>query len=348
MNDGALQTLFTLRPDAPSRFPIDLSLGAGTLLPHCAYVKSFVQLLRFNAIEEGEKTNHEEAVRSVLTSLALARTLRNEPIVISELVRLASVSISVDGLQYVLSTFQLTGGELAALDGALATAEKDASRGLWRGLVGERAIGLDTFNLSYKQLERYGMNPPGQSDGIFDIAGVIAFNVHHLSGLHDADRTIYLDSMQDIIDAATNRFPEMLAASRAAMNKVDHRLATGAGGLAFVSRMLLPSLTNTVFKEAAVIAEIRSARIALEVEKYRLEHSGSLPENLAILNSSKSAGLSDPFDDKPFDYARLSKGYRIESRTARSEQEITTLFSTTSVHRKTTESAPKLGFTAAR
>jgi hypothetical protein len=319
-NDASLEKLFTLRADSPSRYPIDLSLGAETLLPHLAHIITFAKLLRFNAVEKCEETNREAAVRSVLTGFALARTLRDEPILISERIREASVWITVQGLERVVSTFQLDGPQLQDLDHALATAEEDGSRGLWRALVGERALDLAAFAYSYAQLERYGMMPASQSGGMLDFTKVLAFNLRGASGLRNADQMVFLDSMQDMINAATNRFPEMLKACEIAKNGIQNRLTNGVGELCVISRMFLPALEKTAVNAASNVAEVRCARVALAVEQYRLNHSGRLPDKLRDLATAPASELLDPFDANPFQYARLRpKGYRIESRTSRSD-----------------------------
>ena len=67
------------------------------------------------------------------------------------------------------------------------------------------------------------------------------------------------------------------------------------------------------FEEADSLADVRLARAALAVERFRLAR-GRLPEHLAELAPQfLFATPVDPFDGAPLRYRRLAKGYLIYS-----------------------------------
>src|SRR4051794_14950870 len=95
--------------------------------------------LRYDAMLHAANNDPERAVHSIDTSFALARTLRNEPLLISELVRVACVTISVQSFERVLSDQKLEAGQLELLDRRLAQAEEDGRRCIFRAMVADRA-----------------------------------------------------------------------------------------------------------------------------------------------------------------------------------------------------------------
>lgn len=60
----------------------------------------------------GPRGNGARAVDSTLTSLAVARSLEPEPILISQLVRISCESLAVEGLQRTLSESKLSDDQL--------------------------------------------------------------------------------------------------------------------------------------------------------------------------------------------------------------------------------------------
>ena len=77
--------------------------------------------------------------------------------------------------------------------------------------------------------------------------------------------------------------------------------------------MILPAMSGSVIKEADSFARIRLAITAIAIERFRLAR-GKLPENLNELTPQFLTNVpTDPFNDEPLLYHRLSKGYVIYS-----------------------------------
>ena len=109
------------RPD--SWLPLDYEnrvKAAGEMLQYLADMKRCVQVLQLRAIAELQNGESEKAVDDVKLMLRLNDSLRTEPYLISELVRIAMTSITLQPIYEGLVKHQWTDAQLADLDHALA------------------------------------------------------------------------------------------------------------------------------------------------------------------------------------------------------------------------------------
>ena len=291
-----------------SRYPLDLTQGMNTLLPHLARVKGLVQLLRSDAWHNSRLGNRKGAVEDVIIGLAISRSLRMEPVLISQFVRGGCVAITLQTLERVISEQPLDNQELLRLSNELADAEEDTRNGTFRALVGERALGMTAFAMPFKDLQRIG-NAPDENEFFH----AIAFQAYGLVGLRERDLGVYLDRMNDFLNAASNTFPEALRLSASAETKMQRQLDHGFGRLAFLSRMLLPALGKAIDKGAGATAQLRCARTALAVERFRLANAGALPSKLEDLVPLYLPELPvNSYTGEPLQYHRGStNGFRI-------------------------------------
>ena len=78
--------------------------------------------------------------------------------------------------------------------------------------------------------------------------------------------------------------------------------------------MLLPALQNVPKRFATFEARRRAALTAIAVERYRLEHKGSLPEKLDDLVPDYLSAVSfDPFDGNALRFLKLERGFVVYS-----------------------------------
>ncbi|HTG44801.1 MAG TPA: hypothetical protein VK633_09745, partial [Verrucomicrobiae bacterium] len=197
-NEAALKLLHSAAQLPESRYPVDLSRGMNTTLPHLARIRSLLQLLRTESVQYSHLGDRPAAVRSVLAMFPVASSLRNEPILIADLVRIIGVTITLNGLERVLSEHQLPDAELVQLSARLTEAEADGPRSLYRGLVGERACGIGGFKMSFSELEAVG-GGPGQANENFpggELVQALGFQAYRLSGLRERDLSCYLEMME--------------------------------------------------------------------------------------------------------------------------------------------------------
>lgn len=284
------------------RYPMDLSWGAATLLPHLAQLKRLSKTASFRTLIG---TNNPTADLTAI--IGLARTLDNEPLLISKLVRLALLNTAATILENRLNRGNLTDVDLKSLGTLFAEASK--TNQMANGLIGERAMYFQYFRMSMAEIQRLansvenndtrsGPPLPGSQPFIFK-----------WSGFFERDLRYYLQAMETNISLAQAQPKDFVLIS----NIQDQIAQTSTRNHYILSMMLLPALGNAVVKEAKSLAQIYTTQTALAVERYRLAN-GKLPDNLdSLVPQFLSALPEDPFDGQPLRYHRLEKGYVIYS-----------------------------------
>jgi hypothetical protein len=297
-NREVLQKLHVAARLEESRYPINLNVGVNTLLPHLAQVKGMTQTLRYDAMLHGANNDPERAVHSIDTSFALARTLRNEPLLISELVRIACVAISLQSFEWLLSEQPLEASQLAEVDRRLEQAEEDGRRDIFRAMAGERAGAIEYFLTSWP-----GLTPPPGGGPNLPPLQTVGIGVFKMLGLRDRDLRLYLESMEEFVAVSTNDFPRMLRAGEVAEKESMERMSHGLARLAVMTRMTIPAITRSFSKEVSLATRLRSARVAIAVERYRLAHNGGLPEGLdSLMPEIWAKPMVDPVFMNPFEF----------------------------------------------
>jgi hypothetical protein len=313
-NKGTLKEIHAAAQLPFSRYSIDLSRGFATLLPHLAHLKSLNQLMRWEAIQQSAHGNRTEAVRALQSSLAIATSLEQEPVIVSSMVRIALLSAWLRALERVVTEQTLTDLELADLANRLSRTEEASRQAMIRGLVGERAIGLAAFDLDYQSFEGLsGMN--GSSSAIFELPGLVKTGLYELRrtlGFKDRDLMFYLNRLGELESALKNDYPAMLRDAQAVSDIVDRAIPQHQIRY-LVSAVVLPALSKALQKEAFLAAHLRCARAALAIEQFRLKNNGRLPSPNELVPAFILEWPRDPFTDQPLKYEKLPKGYRIVS-----------------------------------
>jgi hypothetical protein len=303
-NAESLRLLHQAASMKPCRYPVDLTNGVSTLLPHLSLVRQAARLLELDSIQYTEKQQPQMAVESVVASLGVSRSLNQEPTIISYLVHVACQGITLDSLERILNRTSPTDAQFLKL--AAAIQESENQQAFTRALAGERCMHADIF-----QGLRRGKIPvdeiPFMGNGEsfwprFLIAG------YRSTGLLQLDEREYLDLMERYVKATQLLPPESIAAFNAVNDKLEHLTRWRV-----LSRLLLPSLSVLAGKAGRCDAKIRDAQAALAVERYRLANS-KLPSQLSDLVPTFLPTVpSDPFDGKPLRYKTLAKGYVVYS-----------------------------------
>lgn len=309
-NRAALDLLHEAGALPESRYPIDLSSGPSTLLPHLAPVKNLVELARMNAIYESHCTNSPAAVQSIISAFAVADSLRDEPIWVSQAVRMDAVEQSVSALSRVLSEHALSTESLQRLSASVAAAESAGRAASFRALVGERALSTGLFEMTFAEMEKLGMPdfPPGPAG-----LQMLAFQLYRASGIRFRDISFYLQTMDDFISSAAKDLPESIPAFQRTEKRLSEQLPRGLNQFAALSRMLLVPVGKLWLKEANSVALLRCAQVALAIEKHRQDHGQNLPATLNELSPTYLYKLPvDPYNGGALQWETLpGKGYRV-------------------------------------
>ncbi len=294
-NDRALELLHEGAAIEHCRYHVDFTAGNAISMSHLGDIRTGGKLLQLEAALSAESGSGELAGRSITSMFALARSLSNEPLVISVLIRCAVQASAVSALEYTLNRIELSDEMLAELAVTIDSAE-DVS-GVNCALAGERCFGIDIFR-----------NPSAQNLGIFapTVPAAPVVVLYQLSGLCDKDAIMYLDVMKEYIEAGQLPLHQRRKALKAASDKLDglskiHVLLRGAVG------------SRVTMLDVRAIAQLRTAQTAVAIERYRLSN-GRLPETLAeLVPAYLDAVPKDPFDGRDIRYIKRDAGFVVYS-----------------------------------
>ena len=271
----------------------------GALMPNTQKAREVAQLLRDYATVEAYFGRGDEALRAADACLHFAQvSLATEPTLISQLVRFASLNVTVGGLQQTLAWTEPTAG-LAELQHALARAA--AADGVSPALRGERAGIMRIYDNV-----RGGALPADVLDDI-DFRTAKPTWAARLENRFKRRNLVRgqaesLRVLNEFIDAAKLAGP----ARRQAADAITADASPEA-------KSLPPSFTKCVEADDRCKARLLCASVGLACERYRRQF-GRFPEALSeIPKATLPAVPSDPFSGKPLLYKRLADGAVVHS-----------------------------------
>jgi hypothetical protein len=281
------------------RYPIDLTRGGATLLPHLINVRQGVRLLCLEALVEAERGDADRAARSIACALALAQSLSEEPILLSQQVRLTCYWITAGQLEPVLNRVSPLDASLAEWERALA--ELHSQQKLVRGCAGERCSLIDFSMHPVKSvLDGMGSMPPPPH------LRLTAFALR-ASGLFDVFLLRDLDAVKRFQTVCSMPFPDGVKQTKDADYPDMLTPASLINGLRLASERTFVQLV------ALDTARVTVAMTGVAVERYRVA-KGNLPSRLdELVPEFLTVVPSDPFDGRPLRYKKLVKGYVVYS-----------------------------------
>ncbi len=291
-----------------SRFPTDLSPGLDALLPHLSKIKTLAQTVSHQARLAIDAQRAPDATRCLQTLLGLAHTLDSEPLLISQLVRIAILRIARDTLQLRFNAGNTSESELTDLPSAFASAEQ--TNLMVRALAGEQAMAIPYFHMNWAQLSRLAetWRESADSPGDPPLRGgqSVLFGV---TGFFERDLQFYLSVMRTNIALASLGPPASLT-----VTNLDKSVESRIRSRHYVlSGLFLPALSRALVKEAEGVATVRICATALALERFRLA-TDHLPKDLSeLVPRFLPAVPLDPFDGAPIRCKPLAKGYVVYS-----------------------------------
>jgi hypothetical protein len=285
---------------AKCRWPIDLQEGAMMPLPHVGRFRPGARLLALEALLHAENGDGELAGQSLIAAIGLARSLAKEPVYMSQHVRVACLGITVKALERTLNKAALPEEQMARLTAEFADAENPEY--MARGLAGDLCTALNSSRYVVTELlsdpERSGF-PLSKSAAEF-----LRWTYEPL-GFSDVDTVRWLQIRSLEIEAASQpngkRQPAMARVAEVADNVPWYC------PLSSISQHFRPDVMDRI------AAQLRAARLALAVERYRAAH-GDLPEAAGALVPEFIDSLPiDPYSGEPIRYKSLPDGYVVYS-----------------------------------
>ncbi len=296
-NAQALESLHAMVAIEGSRYPIDLKKGYAQSLEYVGEVVNRAGILPcLEAMLHAENGDPRRASEAVMTSLAVARSLAREPMLICQTNRLSCQMDALTALQRILSRVDgFTDDQLLALSRAVAGASEADS---WtRALIGERCIIIAMH-----------ARPELVQDAIGPSPRQLVINAQKELGLTDRSGIAFLKLMDRLMQVRQLPPHQRLNAA-AEVDKARNALPKTF----FLIHDVAPNAVSVVRWELAETARLATASCGLAVERYRLAH-GALPETLRDLVPTYLPDVPlDPFDGKPLRYKHFEQGYAVYS-----------------------------------
>ena len=297
-----------------ARYPMDLNKGYETPLPHLAKIKPAVQLSGIVALALADGKQPKLVVDALLNGHAITGSLKNEPILISQLMRATSFTIEKTNLEAVVNLTKLPPAELERLATALAKTESEESAGtpFTRAMVGERVSCLSIMNLPPKEIEELFKSISG---GIVVVPGEESerrkeVEIKTLLRNLKAERAFSEETFNRALVIRKQAFPERLKGDEYFTARIDEA-RTNEFELCLV---LMPYPGTKTRREAVGLANLRLMQTAVALERYRLANNNSYPAALtALVPQFLTAVTQDPFDGQPLRYERSGEGYKLHS-----------------------------------
>lgn len=310
-SDDYLAQIRTAAQRPQARFWINYEEGFGALLPHLSKIKSQANYLRLRATALLADGQSDAALADVLLAFRLNAALRDEPTLISQLVRIAAFQINLASIWEGLASQRWTEPQLATLERELAKADFLAD--YQTGMNGERYFSIWTMDFLRRtgDVNTIAESPtPGSefnfSDQLLAANGKLLFRLVP-TGWFDQNKLslgrMHIEIIRPMVDvqkrlvrpADSGRTRDIISN----WHPTPYNLFTG---------MLLPALDRTAQKSASAQTYLNLARLAIALERHRLAHD-QFPETLEQLTPKFLSQIPhDVINGQPLKYHRTEKG----------------------------------------
>jgi len=296
---GAREEALRLRDMPVGRYAVVMSPDfISTLVPHLQESRTVAAFWEQDAFLRAADGDLAGAVQSCNAILGTARSIGDEPFIISQLVRIAEQAVAVGAVERVLAHGEAPEAELGALQGAL---ERDlAAPLLLYAARGERAGGE-----VIEDAVAAGILKPSTLRGLSSPGAVRARWWDRLADFlslpHGADRLAHLRLSTRVVEASKLPVEQMHA--RLADFKTDLQRQPA------LVRDVGWGLSKVITAYTRVQARLRTTVVAVAAERYRLRHR-QWPVTADDLVADRLLGAvpADPFDGRPLRWRLLDDG----------------------------------------
>lgn len=286
------------REDGPI-YPLDFSKGHAMELPHLAPLRHSARLLAADALVAAESGDIGRGVDDIDAVLGLSDALQGEPLLISQLVRIAVAGIAFNSMR-LLPESGLAPEYYERLMAHLAVA--DHREAFASGFAGEAAIMEVFFN------DPEGIQLMSNSGDPIELGLVRLYASPLAAPLRNSDEAATLEILQQIQAAGALPFYE----ARPEIDRVDERIDS-LSFLQPISAMMLPALGRAMQAQARLEAMLDLAQLGLATEQFR-DATGNLPPALGVVQEYLPGALPlDPFTGDPYVYRPTDPGFLLYS-----------------------------------
>ena len=294
------------------RYPVDYRLDDpyAILLPHLAKIKAAVSVLGLQSSAELALNKSDDAFHDVLLMLWLAESLREEPFLINQLVRVACLQITTQTVWEGVAQQRWTDAQLKEFQAQFA--KLDFFSSLNNSLSAERAGALLAIDQMRKRNAIKQILGPEFTGSAMSEQWAWEF-LPWLAprGWFRLETVNYCRAMDTQLLKAIDSEKRMIDKDRVSINTKRVEKDLGKGSALFLqhkmaTKLLLPAVGTAARKFALGQVNADEAAVACAVERYRLAR-GKLPETLDVLVPDFMAKIPhDVLAGGPLQYRRLS------------------------------------------
>lgn len=275
--------------------------------PHCVFdrnyedpsniaflqVITFVKLSRILAARAALRSGDGDldgAIEDLRALSHMARSLRPEPFLLSQIVRMSISGMGLEALEEILPRCD------SAAD-VLQRVELDIARGaIARGIQGEAGFGTEAMLRDSVDPAEYG----GKTSPLYWTLRMRSVTGPYLK----SEAATYLDFIRRFSEALKKSYPVAIAEAE----KLEEEIQENAG---LLLGAVVIQAASMVKREAALASRLALAPLAARCLDHRRQH-GEYPKSVSEVASG--ADLIDPFSGKPFLLIeRLDGGITLES-----------------------------------
>lgn len=289
------------RPDSwiPIDYDREMEVTVSELLPYLPMLKRSVQVLQLRSIAELQNGESEKSMEDIDLMFRLNDSIRNQPFLITHLVRLAIFSIAMQPIWEGVAQHRWTDKQLATLDDALA--KLDFLQDYEFAMRGETAFAIET--IENQRITRRYMTFDAEDRPLLDHYYLMPAAYFYQSEL--AHARVSLQLAVKLVDI--NRHIVSPEGLQRAQNEIDaqrnHVSLYNAEAL-MTAQALIPSARKFAIAQTSVDL----GRVACALERYRLVH-GQYPETLEALAPKFMESIPDDIiNGKPLHYRRAGNG----------------------------------------
>jgi hypothetical protein len=296
-SEPALKVAHDARGRRQSNWEVDYATG--NAMPSLLDIRSLSNALYLEARIALDEDRPDAAATSITTGLALSSSLRQEPNLVTQLIRIAVGTRHFDAVQRLLTASEPSGSSLA--DVAAWLSENRLPDPMELGLLSE----LKHFNAMWARAETVGLQAlTGETTPPSPWMSPVEWLLRPLGRIL---RVRQLEQMELLLESQKGARPrtEIPAPSSWAL---PQRLA----------HVAVPGLERAIDTGDQFNGQLVVAELAVALRRYRLDH-GQYPEDLSQLSPAYLAAVpNDPQTGKPPAYSRQGAGFHLRAEKPRS------------------------------
>ncbi len=267
------------------------------MLPELSPVRTTSRLMAIAAERDARRGDTDQAVRRLLTTLNIGRSLEDSRCLASVYSVARVDSLAAELLEHILAQNRFDAPTLELLQQAFAE-RADINLIKW-SLSGERVAQIEI----YTYMRQHGTDTTAKMTGAG--SGWPKSLSWALRGIVDLNLAKSLELITPVVEASDSHMQVIRAAKR--MGKAFDANAPGDWRY-FLAQSLTPGLLWACQDLATRMARMRCAVTAMAVERFRL-NNGRWPTSLdELVSEYLDAVPLDPFDEQPLRYA-IKDGY---------------------------------------